>query len=463
MPNRRARALGILSIILLPIGSTFAQTNSPVSFQGLVTSPLTNAPPAPTVRLGTCTGLLGNVTPTYAVTAVDFAGGTTPVGTASTALTGACTTFSAAVYTIVTTPVISGAASCNVYRITGGTAALSTGYIGNVTCGGPWFDIGTATTIATPSGSTNTTGGIFVAGAVAAQVLTAGGTGGTGAGTDVLGAGIALSTCANTAAPFYSCIPPMSAFFQQAPSGSINPTIGITWPSTLTSAATISAAAVGPFIFGNVSTGGGLPNTSPVIIGSMTDARSPVFASASGTLTAGHLVKLITGTSGIDFADAGIALSGGLIPTTSLTGTLGFSNGGTNTTVGPVSTLCAGSTINIGAGHNVYLGFGTANTTESAVDVAVPFSGTVVALHATASAAPSSAVTVHARYQNALFPSGDLTCNLSGTACDAIGGTQAIAESMTGTPTTWDIQLNSGSSTVTTNSYAVCLKVVGVN
>jgi hypothetical protein len=290
----------VFSITLIVVSlRAFAQTSgnpTPVVVPGLTTNKL-GTPLNPTAAgSASCSG--SNYT--YAVTALDFAGGSTTQGGSSTAVP--CTPGSGAQYIKVTTPVVNGAASCNVFR----TAPTGqTGYIGNVLCGGMLLDTGQTASSVPGVPSSDQTGGVNAAGAVNAQVFTATG---LGAGTDVLTFGSPLGICTNP--PTSLCIPSSSAFFQQAPGGSGN-SIGITWPPNLTATSTLQTnPLIGPFLFG--STTGSFNGASPVTIGSLTNFLNPILATAASTsLPTSHLL-MANSTS--DVADSGIGLSSGKIP-----------------------------------------------------------------------------------------------------------------------------------------------------
>jgi len=150
--------------------------------------------------------------------------------------------------------------------------------------------------------------------------------------------------------------------------------------------------------------------------------------------------------------------------TAGVSGTLPYANGGTNSGNGAIATLCAGATATVPLGGTLYIGFGTTATSgnEALAHLPVPVSGTVVALHATVGSTPPQTITFHARNLNNYFTS-DLTCFIttSETSCDVSGGSQAIAESVTGTPDNWDIEADAANAgTAASRIYAICLKVI---
>ena len=142
---------------------------------------------------------------------------------------------------------------------------------------------------------------------------------------------------------------------------------------------------------------------------------------------------------------------------------LGPSGGGTGSSNGAVTTLCAGDTASLSSSNTTYFGFATSSGTETQTYAPVAVSGTVAAMHVTLSALPPYTVTFHARYNGNRF-SPDLTCAIStlNTSCDATGG-GAIVESATGSPKNWDIEAVTSSGTASPKVYTICLKVTGGN
>jgi hypothetical protein len=154
---------------------------------------------------------------------------------------------------------------------------------------------------------------------------------GTGAGTSDWVQGAALLLCTLGSGGVYTqpqpCIQTTS-FFLQAPS-----TIGTSFGWTAPSATNTNA---GPLIVGAQVTNTNYAPTSALSVGSLRDTTisgsQPDVATVTGTLTSGDLISISSPSSGLyDLIDSGIALSSGKISTSSLTGVLSTSNGGTGT------------------------------------------------------------------------------------------------------------------------------------
>lgn len=262
-------------------GQTPPPVGAQVTFPGLTVTAL-STPAIPTgFATWNCSGST-STTYNYSVAAVDFAGGSTALATGAPYPTMCpVSTLSRSIYNYFTTPPVPGSAACNVYRnITGSS---NTYFIGNVPCGSVFYDFNLSATLVTSVPTGNTSGGISVAGVVNAQAINAGG---TGAGTEILMTGVALTPfCANPSPPFSPCIPSMNAFFQQAPSSSTYNSWGITWPSTS------PPNVAGPFIFGAVA---GATNASPVTVGTLTNSSSSNLVTGASNFVVGAAGNVVT-------------------------------------------------------------------------------------------------------------------------------------------------------------------------
>jgi hypothetical protein len=122
---------------------------------------------------------------------------------------------------------------------------------------------------------------------------------------------------------------------------------------------------------------------------------------------------------------------------------------------GAVATLCAGATANIPPSTTEYIGFGTANSTESKVLMPVPIAGSAVAIHATLGSTPPYSVTF-TMHNNASPLSPSLTCSTSATSCDVTTAGASITEG-----SNWDIVVSVGPAGAGASiNYAVCIKVI---
>jgi len=141
-------------VLVAAVNPSASQTaNATIGLTSLVTGQL-SAPTAPTITQG---GTPGSTTYTYGVVAVDLASGHTTIGPNGQTTTGNAA-LSGTNYNIITTPIVSGAASCDVYRTSTGA-----GYVGTATpCGGSVNDVG-GTLTGSPPG-VNTTGSIKILG-----------------------------------------------------------------------------------------------------------------------------------------------------------------------------------------------------------------------------------------------------------------------------------------------------------
>jgi hypothetical protein len=273
--------------------NALAQTaNASVGLTSLVTGQLST----PTAPLIATHGTAGSSTWSYAVVGVDLAGGNTPVGPNGSIATGNLN-LSTSNYNIVTTPVVGGAASCDVYR-TGfpiGGSPSTTGKIGNVMpCGGTFNDtaiagVGSAPT-ANTTGSMNISGnlqtvnekatGTVTAQSFVAQGSTAGGdtwVGGTAAGS-VLGNSVTFEA-------------PMTV------TGGTSGAYVVLLPSSYPS-------ANGVMLFGAGT--GTVFKTSLASFGSLTDPSSTTLATTlGGSLTNGNFASIASASA--DFADSGIS------------------------------------------------------------------------------------------------------------------------------------------------------------
>jgi len=151
-------------------------------------------------------------------------------------------------------------------------------------------------------------------------------------------------------------------------------------------------------------------------------------------------------------------LAGG---STIVTGTLPPANGGTNSSNGAVTTLCAGIP-NATITSTEYVGFGSLATSlnESQAYMPVPVSGTVASFYAQMSGSPAGTTTFKVRYNGGYlsFSSGTCQITTSTTSCAATSGTTPITEA-TGN---WDIEVDGVSGTVSRN-YSMCIKVIDAN
>lgn len=295
----------LVFMALLHASVTTAQTNTPVGFTSLTTSSLANTPPSPGVAVGhgctTCTG--GSCTNwTYAVVALDPAGGNTQAGTSMplpllTTGPGHCATHtdlsSTGTYLTITTQPVPGAASCVIYR-TSPTATGDVGIVAPLTsspfpCGATLVDFGITGDGSSPP-TNNSTGTVNAGGMVEAQAFYAGANGSAAnPGTEILNTGSTpLSTCASSVPPyrFIPCIPQGGSFYQQAPSSIVN-SWGITWPQSF-------PTSPGPFIFGAAS---GATENSNVSIASLAN-NQVVNGSSSQGLATGFSATLGSGTAG---------------------------------------------------------------------------------------------------------------------------------------------------------------------
>lgn len=170
----------MLCAVLLTTSFPATGQDTPINLPGLATNQL-QTPGQPT-NLGTnCTGGSCGSTYIHGVAAADFAGGSTIVGSTNSIATG-WGTLNPAQYIFLTTPMVSGAKNCTVYRVpsTGMGTPLPQGT--NVPCGSVVYDFGiTGSPGSTPT--VNTTGGMNALGMVNAQAFNAKG---AGAGTEIL-------------------------------------------------------------------------------------------------------------------------------------------------------------------------------------------------------------------------------------------------------------------------------------
>lgn len=294
---KQSLLLSFCATLLASPNCAFSQTaNATVGLTSLVTSQLVT-PAAPQVSLG---GSAGSTSYTYKVVALDTTNstgtpmttGTTPASSGTTISNGQSNLSTG--NNIVTTPVVSGASNCVVYRTASGGSGTSgtTGRIGSpVTCGQALTDNGSMADGTTPP-STNTTGsmtlsGNLQAGTVTAQSFvaqgsTAGGdtwVGGSPAGS-VLGNSItfeAPSTVSGGSSNAYAVILPQN------------------FPST-----------TGPMLF-QAGTGA-VFKTSTASFGSLTNPSSTTLATtAGGSLADGNFARISNSAGAIDIADSGIS------------------------------------------------------------------------------------------------------------------------------------------------------------
>jgi hypothetical protein len=305
----RPRLLG-LTLCLTAIISSFSfdaegQT-TPVGFTSLATG-LVGTPTAPSVGNGNNCGMGTTQGWQYAVVALDAAGGNTTAGTSPT-YNSSCSaaTLSPTNYIKVGTFAVPGAASCVLYRLQPdpGKVAPSTS-IPSFPCGATFYDFTTTGADGTSPPTTSSTGSVNAQGMVGAQAFLAGLNGtGTGAGTEILNSGQALSPCTSTSAPylFVPCIPLNGSFFQQAPSSFTSSSLGITWPTTFSSA---TGPFYGPFLLGSILNV--TNNAAPVNIGTLTNSSNSNLATATGSFANNDL--LVVAPSTADVYDSGKLLS----------------------------------------------------------------------------------------------------------------------------------------------------------
>lgn len=437
-------------------GQTIQAT--PISLPGIATNQLSTPLVLSGFSVTNCSGG-GSTTYYYSVAAVDFTGATTTAVTNTGGYTNTCASPSSTGYISFTVQPVLGAKSCNIYR------QIGTGMIyliDNIQCGAvstyhDFTPAGMGSVVTLPTG--NTTGGVAAAGIVTAQAFNAGG---SGAGTEIMTSGSPLSACPTTAiAPYGSCIPATATFFQQAPPGFSGNSVGITWPSALSSTGSANTPFVGPFLFGNPT---GTPSASPVSIGTLMNPLNWELATASGTFLNNDL--LVVGSSTTDVVDSGIMLSSGKIPNSGLANSA--------VTVNTAAPLSGGGAVNLGA--SISIACASCNTSNATVSTfsagnlsplftttvanatttpALSFSlssvsgGTVFGNNTTGSAAPSfTAVPV---IGNQGLTAGSLTiASTTGTSGsltlngNSSGSAKIIPQTVAGTGTTLTLPNTSG-------------------
>ncbi len=356
--KRQFAFLPLTATILFASISLFAQSNNPITLNvtgGLTTSPL--ATPGLTNIVSTCPG--GVNAWNYSFVAVDAAGGTTNAGTAT--ISTNCSTLTLTSYNAITTTPVVGSVTCNIYRAAGPGSGTQ-GLIAHIACGAAFLDQSMPTPGA-PVPVANSTGSVYGT-TMTAQAFTAGSGGsGAGAGTDIMMSGSALSSCPGTSGSI-SCIPVNGAFFQQAANGfGGNPSLGITWPTSL--ASSISGTFTGPFLF---SAATGSPLTSQVAVGSLSDSADPMLATALAPFTDQSLAILSkNGSTGYDVASSTIVLSGGKIPNAGLVNSAVTFNG-QSVSLGLTGNVNAGNvahTVSLNEGNGAQLGATGIDTTTT--------------------------------------------------------------------------------------------------
>jgi len=263
-------------------------TPTPATVGGLTTNTLA-APSLASVSLHS-SGCGTGVTYTYEVAAVDFNNGLTPYGTTSSGIV--CSTLPGTVggtFIYFTLPTVTGAANCYVSRIVSSSAT----YVGTYPCGSTVYDFGINGTPTNTPSATNTTGGIAAAGFVSGQAFFANG---SGAGTDILSAGVPLPTC-GAAAPFapLPCISNAGEVFLQAPNATISASWGITLPNA-------APAANGALL---LSVGSGTPVVSGASFATLSNSGGTELMTASGSFSTGDI--LVADGSG-DSTDSTVAI-----------------------------------------------------------------------------------------------------------------------------------------------------------
>jgi hypothetical protein len=296
----------MLCTVLITTNSPVIAQDTPMNLPGLTTNQLLT-PGQPTSPGTNCSTGCG--TPwTYAVTASDFTGGSTVLG--ATNSVSAWSTLNSVQYTYLTTPTVSGAKNCTVWRIpsSGNPTPLPKGT--NVPCGSMVYDFSGGTSVAAPL--TNTTGGVNAAGTVAAAAFNAINSTGVAGATILTQAASAVPSCATNPPP---CISNASEFFFEAPTSTISESWGIQLPASapVQSGAFLLPAGTGTNF--NLSTAAVSTLTDPSWTGTGTP---PTLATVTGTLSAfnkNDLVSIAIPSSGdIDFTDSQINLGTGSTP-----------------------------------------------------------------------------------------------------------------------------------------------------
>jgi len=299
---RSALAIAALTLISLS-PDTVAQT-SPATVGGIVTS--TVAPPIFGPNSTNCAS--PSQTWTYSVTALDASGGSSTAATGIATVSGCPISggsmISATNYNLIQFTAASGAVTCNIFRTGPTGVGFSLGRLATVPCGAnipeSYIDTGANALDSTTAPTIQSTGGIVAKGAVTALNFLAGG---TSAGTSDWVSGGPLVLCTSTVPQ--PCIQPDSFFFQAY--NGLTTAFGWTSPSSQNSVP--STIIVG-------APSGGI--ASPLSFGLLTDTTltsQPTLATVTGSLNANHLVSLTSPSTGnYDLMDAGIALTGSVIP-----------------------------------------------------------------------------------------------------------------------------------------------------
>jgi hypothetical protein len=246
-------------------------------------------------------GTAGLTTYAYAVVAYDVAGGTTQIGPSSS-ISGYAS-LSGTNYNVITTPVVSGGASCDVYRTTGGGTV---GKIGNVSCGAVLNDTGIMGN-GSSGPATNSTGSMNLAGNLQAVGVTANAfyasNTGTTAGTDILNAGSSsLAACGTPVVQ--PCILGTGEFFFQGPAPPVSPSWGIIMPSAAPGTGLEGALLISPG-------SGSSFQVSTASVSTLTDSTGnpPELATAVGPFTGGDLAFISKSSGNVDIEDSNLSIT----------------------------------------------------------------------------------------------------------------------------------------------------------
>jgi hypothetical protein len=334
--------------------------DTPINLPGLTTNQL-KTPGQPT-SLGTNCSTGCTLSYTYGVTATDFTGGSTVLGTTNSisSWTTAGGGLTAVQYNFLTTPLVSGAKNCTVWRIpaTGNPTPLPKGT--GVPCGAVVYDFGSGTAVAAPAG--NTTGGMNAVGMVNATAFNAVNSTGVAGATILTQAANAVPSCASNPPP---CISNATEFFLEAPTSTISKSWGITLPANPPASLQQGAMLI------STDTGAN-PNfsTTNAAVSTLTNTTwngtgtAPALATVSGTISSfvnKDLVSLVNNSGNVDFTDSGITLNGsGKIPLTSISATF---SGNTTEIATASGTLTSG---------NLVKWDGSGNAIDSAVSSTAP-------------------------------------------------------------------------------------------
>ena len=288
------KLLHVLVLSLFGSRVAIAQTPSTATVYGVSASQLTLPSTLPSAQ-----AVCGTPTTSYQYeyVAMDASGGITAQSSPSSAIMG-CTILNSSAFNIIFVPFVPGSVSCIVYRV---APTGSAGKLPNpIGCGG--WAVDNTTTLADTSNppTINSTGGLSASGAITAQNFLASG---TGAGTSDWVAGNPLSLCVQSSGTIHQpCIQPNS-FFVQAYGSTITNSFGWTSPGAP------NIGFTGPLLIGPATIGTTTPYTSAMSFGTLTNQSNTNLATASTSFSPGDLAEGVTGTSGYDIGDAGIAVT----------------------------------------------------------------------------------------------------------------------------------------------------------